>query len=69
MTKKDFELVADVLREEDAGLHVVHAMAVALASTNPKFNRFMFATRAVAATYYPKTTHSPNRASGLEACK
>ena len=60
MTKKDFELVADVLREEDAGLHVVHAMAAALASTNPKFNRFMFATRAVAATYYPKTTHSAN---------
>jgi len=60
MTRKHFELVADVLREQDASIAMVHAMAAALATTNPNFNKFMFSTRAVAATYYPKTTHSAN---------
>ena len=60
MTRKHFELVADVLREQGASIRMINAMAAALATTNPNFNKFMFSTRAVAATYYPKTTHSAN---------
>ena len=52
MTRKHFEMVADVLREQNASIAMINAMAEALATTNPNFNEFIFKTQARAATHY-----------------
>jgi hypothetical protein len=42
MTRRHFQLIADALRESAAPEHVARAMADALATTNPRFNRERF---------------------------
>jgi len=42
MTRKHFQLIADVLRDSGAAADLVFAMADALATTNPNFDRDRF---------------------------
>lgn len=42
MTRKDFQLIADVLRRTEAPERVVIGFAEALRHTNPRFNRERF---------------------------
>lgn len=55
MSRKDFELIASVLKEEKAAWELVLRMAERLATTNPRFDRRKFIERA----YWLPTALSP----------
>ena len=42
MTRKDFEMIADTLFNQNAPIEVVKVWAERLASTNPRLNRSRF---------------------------
>jgi len=50
MSRKDFELIAQVLKEQKVALECVKAMAHALATTNTRFDYWRF----VHAAYHGK---------------
>lgn len=71
MSKKDYELIAKVIKEsssfdtpfetEARRRDFAHTMAVALAADNPRFNRSLFITAATPSSAYParRAVHSP----------
>ena len=42
MTKKDFQLIADILLETNASLELVRTVAKKLETTNPRFDQDRF---------------------------
>lgn len=53
MSRKDFELIAQVLKRNKASKELVEDMAVALGSTNPRFHKLRFMD-AAGIVFYPE---------------